>query len=59
MDLITKQDTCYLKATNTGYGLETYWQLSGQQSTYTGTLSGTDGYKIVASVVWKDMFNES
>lgn len=43
-----------LTGVRTGYGMQTWWNLSGLPETYAGALSYTDGYKVTASVLWRD-----
>lgn len=57
--IISPIDACYNKLTDKGWGLHTWWHLTGLQNVYSGSLAATDGYMITASVVWRDMTAES
>lgn len=41
-------DTCV----SAGLGMATTWTLAGSTSAYSGTLTTTDGYNIIASFTW-------
>lgn len=53
VSVLLNTDTCV----KPGFGLATSWTLSGLTAAYDGTAKAvSDGYKIVASIVWVDLF---
>lgn len=56
--LITSSDACYQLATDNGFGMLSWWTLSGMADTYTGSIPNTDGYQITFSMQWRDMSGE-
>merc|ERR1712139_203634 len=50
MSLVASSTTCGATA---GTGVVTAWALSGSTTAYTGTITTTDGYQIVATLTWK------